>query len=180
MSSNIGQQNWASMPPFAQLAYNKNYSTTTHDAVLFRIRMQSRMPVDIILGISHRARRIETNAFSHQTQKRKQINQLTFELARRDLTDKHRRPNKTLPPYTAYKPGVQAASTGVAVLTPPEYRWPQTQIAHGWRGPYVLRAQHPTAEYKVQKKINRRAKSIGSPRQPQALLPAATPTGTRT
>ena len=74
MHSDIKQQNWAALLPFAQLAHNTSYNGTVHETPFFLMfGRQARLPVDIILGLPHLGHDVDTQEFSIKTQENLQL-----------------------------------------------------------------------------------------------------------
>ena len=132
MYSSLNHDNWASLLPFVQLAYNTSFSATTHETPFFiMFGRPARLPVDIIFGVPHVGRTLDTAEFSQQTRENLQ---LAFELARRNLrerSDAQAVANKQLPPYPVFQPGQM-----VLVHRPHQQSdGPNHKLFMPWRGP---------------------------------------------
>ena len=85
MHSAIEISSWASLLPFVQQAHNTNFSATMHETYLFfMFSRHPRLPVDVILAIPHGGK-TDAEEFAQNT---RDILQITFELARRNLTER--------------------------------------------------------------------------------------------
>lgn len=69
MHSDIKQQKWASLLPLEQLAYdNKSYGATIHKTLFFLMfGREARLPLDIIPGLSHLGRDVDSHVFVAKT-----------------------------------------------------------------------------------------------------------------
>ena len=86
MNSSIKQDSWASLLSFVQLAHNTSFSATMHETPFFLMfGRQARLPVDTILGIPHEGSTTDTYVCAQGTRDNLQI---SFELARRNLTER--------------------------------------------------------------------------------------------
>ena len=106
---------------------------------------QTRLPVNIILGIPHVRRTSDTEELAQNTRGNLQI---AFELARRNLTeraDKQAERNSKLKPYPVFKPGQE-----ILVYRPyQDSDGPNPKLLLPWRGPYVVCSQLSPVVYRV-------------------------------
>ena len=148
MHSSMNRDNWASLLPFIQLAYNTSFSSTMHETPFFLMfGRKPRLPVDINVGIPHVGTTASTEEFSKTTQENLQF---AFELARRNLserTQKQADQNAKLRPIPVFKPGEL-----VLVYRPyQDSDGPNPKLLLPWRGPYVICSQLSPVVYRVRR-----------------------------
>ena len=104
----IKQQDWASLLPFVQLAYNTVYSPTLQETPSFLMfGREARLPVDIIIGLPQASQSIDSHDNSHNTQANLQV---AYEPPRRNLGEKienKQSVNQTRTAFPVFKPGQQ-------------------------------------------------------------------------
>ncbi|MEM7282981.1 MAG: DDE-type integrase/transposase/recombinase [Pseudomonadota bacterium] len=146
MHSSVNQDNWASMLPYLQMAYNTSFNTTVHETPYFLLfGRQPRLPVDIILGIPDEGYAADIEEYTKQ---QRDNLQLAYELARRNLqerADKQKASNDKLKSFPTFEPGEE-----VLLYRPyQDADGPNPKLLSPWRGPYTICSRLSPLIYKV-------------------------------